>query len=49
VETGSSRFFKKSGAENFCFLWDCGVETSTAQIEKVFCFFFSKKKLFSST
>jgi hypothetical protein len=39
-----SRAFKKSGAKNFYFLWDCGVEAGTAQSEKVFCFFFFKKE-----
>jgi hypothetical protein len=28
--------------------WAGGAEASTAQSEKVFCFFFSKKKLFPS-
>jgi hypothetical protein len=49
VGTGSNRFFKKGGAKNFYFLWDCGVEAGTTQSEKVFCFFFSKKKRFAST
>jgi hypothetical protein len=41
----SGRFLKKA-AQKLLLLWDCGTETSTAQLKKVFCFFFSKKKPF---
>jgi len=36
----------KKAAQKLLRLWASGIETSTAQIKKVFCFFFSKKKLF---
>jgi hypothetical protein len=39
----SSRFLKKA-AQKLLFAWACGVETSTAQTNKVFCFFFFTKR-----
>jgi hypothetical protein len=39
----SGRFLKKA-AQKLPRIWARGSETSTAQIKKVFCFFFSKKK-----
>jgi len=41
-------FLKKSGAKNFCYSgpWAVSATTPMAQVKKVFCFFFSKKKCF---
>jgi hypothetical protein len=43
-EQEGSRFFEKKRRKKLLALWDCGAETSMAPFNKVFCFFFSKKK-----
>jgi hypothetical protein len=41
-----SRFFEKKGRKKLLFGWVCDGETSTAQSQKVFCFFlFTKRSL----
>jgi hypothetical protein len=40
----SSRFFEKKRRKKLLLFWACGVETSTAQINKVFLLLFVHKK-----
>jgi hypothetical protein len=44
AEKKSGRFLKKA-AQKLLLLWAGDSETSAAQVKRVFCFFFSKKKL----
>jgi len=41
-------FLKKSSAKNFCKFYTGFLNVSGRKLTKVFCFFFSKKKLFLS-